>query len=59
MKNSVLQLLFQGRQLEILQNSFDICGGDGTVGKVTDSWMNWHHAAAQHYYVYEMCKFTM
>ena len=59
MKNTVLQLSLKGRQLEILQNSVDLCGADGPVGKVTVSWMNWQHAAAQHYYVYEMCKFTM
>ena len=59
MKNYVLQLLFQGRQLEILQNLFHLCGRYSTVGKESVSWMNWQHAAAQHYYVYEMCKFTM
>ena len=59
MKNTVFQLSLKGRQLEILQNSFNLCGADGTDGKVTVSWMNWQHAAAQHYYVYEMCKFTM
>ena len=51
MKNTVFQLSLQGTQLEIVQNSFHLCGGDGADGKVSVSWMNLQPAAAQQYYV--------
>ena len=53
MSEKVLQLSFQGTQLEILQTSFHICGGDGTDGKVKVSWINLQQRSSS------VCKLTM